>query len=837
VTGSRLARGSLGVVLCALSSACSGTAPHGGVPAPGLAHAGSHAPGNLSFLAPPARPRLALLARSGDPAPALVAVVATDVGPAATVALAAVVEARLLAAGLAVESRVDRNAFRIRLLSGSTAPASPAAAASAGAPPASQTVSARVFFAALATAFRAPLGPGTPEVARAAERLGALRRNPLPAPEAVPAADCAGRLGAVPRERMLDPLTPQGLTALEAARGRALVAERTALAAVGPAAFCAAARAALDEADEWPAGTPPDDVWPAADTVGTYAANDVARGRARVTVAVRVPEPLGAVSAAERLGDPHGPLRSRLAALPLPFHVTEVLGVARPRGGCISITAEADDSARETPAAIAASGLVAAVARKEIAAEAHAPADAGMASRAVIAASDPRDAAARAAWWALSGAAKGSPERWSTLLALTPDERGDLSAAARGFESALATSVGASHSPVVERRSAVEQGQGEVWILLASPCGTLDEGPYDAGTSALAALAVSERVRRATGLSVEPWVTPEGVGILAHAPAMSGGPALAATAAPDALARRVAGAAARAFAGELPTREAVADARALALAQIEKTAGAHGVALDSLLAAMAPEHPSQLHALGPFARLAAVGAPSVAARWQTLANGPLRMAVLANAGPAQANGAFAAADHWLAPRAAPRSCPTSSPPTLRPGRYEVELPPGTELAQALVAGPVAARGEPGRDLVEIAAHLLGGERGLVQAALDRTPVPAVASARLLGGSRAAALVIDVRAPPAALDDAVTEVKSLLAHLGQDGPTEQELTFARAKRARAAEDASFDPRSRLVKLWLGETASPSPAPTRAALQALFAAAFRDSALVLVEAKRK
>ena len=89
---------------------------------------------------------------------------------------------------------------------------------------------------------------------------------------------------------------------------------------------------------------------------------------------------------------------------------------------------------------------------------------------------------------------------------------------------------------------------------------------------------------------------------------------------------------------------------------------------------------------------------------------------------------------------------------------------GADLSQALVAAPVAARGQPGRDLAELAAHLLGGERGLAQAALDKTPVPATASARLLGGARSAALVIDVRAPASALDDAVTEVKALLAKL-------------------------------------------------------------------------
>ncbi len=63
-----------------------------------------------------ARPRLTLVSRDGDPAPALVVSVATDLGSVATTALASVVEARLLAAGFDVDARIDRSAFRVRLL-------------------------------------------------------------------------------------------------------------------------------------------------------------------------------------------------------------------------------------------------------------------------------------------------------------------------------------------------------------------------------------------------------------------------------------------------------------------------------------------------------------------------------------------------------------------------------------------------------------------------------------------------------------------------------------------------------------------------------------------------
>ncbi|MFO0591800.1 MAG: hypothetical protein U0441_29905 [Polyangiaceae bacterium] len=802
-------------------AACSGVAPSGtSTPPPAIVPEGAAGPSNLRLVLVKDRPRLTLLTREGDPAPAMVAVVATDLGSAQTVALSALVEARLVAAGLPVDTRADRGSFRVRLFA------------------ATPQLTPKAFFDALARAFEAKVARGAPELAKVAERLAALKRNPLPAAEMAPAADCTGLLGIVPKEKLPDPQSDEGVAALEKARATALTIERTALAIVGPEAFCAAAESALTSSSDWQEGPPIVDAWPAGDSVGTYAANDVAKGRSRITVAARVADAPSAVSAASRLGDDRGALRARLSALPLPFRVTEVTGVAHPRGGCVAVTAEADapqpGGSGSASGPISASAIAAAILRKEIVTEAHAPADPGVAARAVLSAADPRDAAAIAAWWTLSTPVAGAPDRIATALALPPDDRGDLAPATKRFEADLASAWAASEAVVAERRSSIEKGQGEVWILLASPCGTIDEGPYDAGSSALGALAVvaDEQALLGDATSIEPWITADGVGVIAHAAAVSSPPEDEA-----ALARRVASAAARAFAGEVPNRQGIADARATAIAQIERTAGPHGAAMEGLLGALAPDHPAQLYPIGPFSRVAALSTSSVTSRWQSLATGPLRMALLANGGAPQANAAFERADHWLAPRPSAHACPVATESTLKPGHYEVDLPSGVDLAQALVAAPVAARGQAGRDLAEVAAHLLSGDRGLAQAALDKTSVPATATARLLGGGRAAALVIDVRAPASALDDAVNEVKALLTKLGQEGPPDASLDQARAKKARAEEAAALDPRARLVKLWLGDPPRTAAAPSRTAMQTFFATTFRDTALTVVAARHK
>ncbi|KYG04434.1 hypothetical protein BE21_46835, partial [Sorangium cellulosum] len=160
-----------------LIAACSGAAP-GGPTAPGhaLVSTPEGSVGRIEVRNLEARPRLTLVSRDGDPAPALVASVATDLGSVATTALASVVEARLVAAGFDVDARIDRSAFRVRLLVRDAARIAP-------------------FLRALSAAFAQPIAAGSPEVARAIERVQALKASPLDAPELSPIAACTGRLG------------------------------------------------------------------------------------------------------------------------------------------------------------------------------------------------------------------------------------------------------------------------------------------------------------------------------------------------------------------------------------------------------------------------------------------------------------------------------------------------------------------------------------------------------------------------------------------------------------------------------------------------------------------
>ncbi len=63
-----------------------------------------------------------------------------------------------------------------------------------------------------------------------------------------------------------------------------------------------------------------------------------------------------------------------------------------------------------------AAAMVAALARREIAADIAAGGAGQVAGRQILTAIDPRDAASRAAWWAMAGATPAGPLRWATTL-------------------------------------------------------------------------------------------------------------------------------------------------------------------------------------------------------------------------------------------------------------------------------------------------------------------------------------------------------------------------------------------------------------------------------------
>jgi hypothetical protein len=388
------------------------------------------------------------------------------------------------------------------------------------------------------------------------------------------------------------------------------------------------------------------------------------------------------------------------------------------------------------------------------------------------------------------------------------------------------------HSPAVETRTHVERGQGEAWVLLASTCGTLAEATGDAGAGAAVAMAAAAQAGASAGAGdarVEPFVTGDGVGVLAHGPAHAGE-------SPQAHTRRLADLAARAFAADPLDPERIAQART---ALLVRAGAVESRAMGTLGAALAPGHPSWVEPFGTAFGLASASDEAIAMRASSLRAGPLRVAVLANTDAAQADAAARAVDRWIARRPGEtRACPPlAAPATPRPGTYAVAVPSGA-LSEALLALPIAVADDGARTAATWLAAALDDTGGLLAQALGggSTPESALArgwSAAVVGAPRCPALTIRLTAADASLDAAVAETRNLLDRLRQGALREADRSRAASSLARDALTLSLDPRTRTIDLWRGESATPPPSLD--ALRAFAAASLHDDALVIVAAR--
>ena len=766
------------------------------------------------------RPPVVLVARDGDPSSAVSVAVMTGDDPDVAVALAGVVEARLRARGQSPTVTPAWSGYRATLLASSTAGADAATTA-------------------LRDALSAPVDDK--DLAAAKRKLGALAARPLPDPALARFARCVGSPYSLhPRTDDLD------LGRLEKWRANAHGLGRTAFAVTAPRNIAETVAASVARLAAWPAAAPAApangpsgmeaDVYEMTDAFPPPNAGPVA------SLTIDVDTASDAVRTAEALGDPHGPLASRLAALDLPFRMREITASADPRGGCVAIVL---DAAPSRDGGALAARVADAVALVQVEAQVHlTETEASLDGRTLARrAGDARESAERAAWWALADAwTTIRPEKGvlsgSVVLGLplrrAASTEGSGAISKETLALAVRTAAQSWQKPVAEGRVRVEAGQGEMWLLIASPCGTESETDGDAGLTALFATAASETAKTSPETRTEAWITADGAGLLVHGPAITGESA-------SAHARRLADVVARSFAADLLPLPAIGLARAELLRHDAQT---DGPALGVLASALVPGHPSWVVPAGREDILARASDGAVAARAQALRSGPLRVAVLANVDNAQSDAALKAADRWIDRRGNDsRTCrgvSTASAPPPRAGTYAIEPKPGA-APEALLAFPLARGDEGERSAATVVAATLDGDGGLLDHALRGPALARAWSARVVGWPRAPALVIRLVAPNATLDAAVMQTRALVDRLwkGALTPTDHERGLSNAGQAAVA--SALDPRTRVVATWRNEPIAsalqpfPRGRPSYDEAKAFIAKRLGEDALVVVAAR--
>jgi hypothetical protein len=707
-------------------------------------------------------PPLVLVARAGDPNGAVAFAAAHDLGPSASTATATLLATRLRERGFGeVRSRAQALGFTLDAPVGSAA-------------------EARRFVEAVRSALDEKPRPGEPGLDAAQAAIVALASRRLAGSATAAVAECTGELAVRADGDVLERSRLPGAVATLLTEVRSV--ERAAFAAVGSDEILDATEDALTSGSDWPDGSAVGDAWPeksltAADFVGSESR--------RLSVALRLASPGAALGAAEGLGAGDSVLSRRLEALRPPWRLERASATARPRGACLRVDAvppagDPGPSGGEIARVLALvtdetdRALTEASRRGESALE-----------EAVLRPTDPSDAASAAAWRGLAARLPAGPTRRFVAYAAPAADRGrvELGRAMAEHREALAR-------PIFETRVRSESGQSGFWLLAASTCGTASESRDDAGEAASLVSALALERKSVNGVVFEPWIAPDGVGLLAHAPRAS------AAELPAEQALRVASALGELIATSRPTPTARLTAREELLDALGRTPRP-GFAL--MLEELSQGHPSWLEPRGTFASLGAAASQSFDAALQHWLGSPLRLSVLANGDGAQAEVARRELERWISPvRGEALRCPPA--PRLEPktGELTLQTTPG-EIAESAYLGVPLARFEGRLPLEARAALFLMNRTGgwLERALAD---LPATASATALGGPRAAALLVRLAAPRDQREPALARIRALFDRFAAGVATTADVALAERELARSEGAERRDPRRRIVELW-------------------------------------
>ncbi len=739
------------------------------------------------------KPRVTSVVRQGDPAAAIAALVLTGGDSQQSVALAAVVTERLRAAQVPhVEVHPDRLGYRVRAL-------------------VLDPNAARTLLVTLRAVLEQPIEPGGSEISAATHALLALHHHPLDPLEAEAIAACTGELGKPASSPRLDLSTPDGVRTLEAWRKAFHGAQRTAIAVVGPPAVGDAVRNHIAADTPWPDVVPPDDPWPAREHVGAYFLSGGNASTPRLTVAARVGQTFAVPGLAESAFHASSPLADRLAAA-TSWRLIRSTATVRPRGACLAITVERDPARKD--ADLAQDGArIAALLTHELQAELkEARSDASVAGEIVLGAADPRDAASLAVWWSHAARLQPGVPRVSVALGVPPpstlDPRAgaDLDRHVEAIQMTLRTALPRLAAtwlrPNLETVSRVENGQGQLWLLLASPCGTAAETNVDAGFTALAAIASAHARNGEAGVTLEPWVAQDGVGILAHAAPRVGE-------SPGALARRVSNAAASALLGTAPADQVVESARGRLLSLIEAPDGLHSEGFGLLARTLSPRQPAWLAPFGLRKSILEADARSISLRRTALSNGPLRLSILANTDAQQAEAAVSAVDRWLVHRSAtPRTCPpVPASPSPASDAMDFTLHTTSRSPHAWLGVAVRTPTPSDRLMLDMLRETLAGPDGLLSTAFRSFEGPVRVATRTTGQRRMAALAIEIHCADELIDRALLQTRAVLARVQQGAVSEPQLRRALAAVEADRLERQLDPHVRVAQTWRRQSSAP------------------------------
>ncbi len=725
------------------------------------------------------KPSLTVIARHGDPFAALALAGKTGAGPAATAALAQIVKKRLSASP--GQHQAFPSSFGLTLVV--------SIASSKDARPALRDV---------ALALRRPI-----EITEIDNLIiEKLRADFASAPPAsasdVALANCSGELFVDGQLTALLSSHAQLREAAERARVEIYSSNNARFALVGTRIIAHDVEQALNEMPPWPRATPANER--ANEPFDRPPETSIVLGSPRqLSFAWRVGSIAKANQAAEILGRNGSPLLSQVSALDADWKVEAVSSVARGVGACLRI----DLSNASDNTAIATSNLEnlsrVAVAESRIALDTadHAPFE----NRDWAIDNDPERASRQVAWNSLSVTDSATKPKLHIQLRLLPTDKG-----AETLETALRDAIAKRNTSPIETAYAMELGQTELWSLLASPCGTSLESVEDAGSTAAWIQALSQRFSGHLGVQVEPWITADGIGFIAHCQPQSQSETSLS------IATRLGNALGSIIATGTVTGAELASLREQVLLRVGPTPRpGYWRLVDSLSSG----HPATFEPLGTFDSIRSVDTAHLRAKRIAWLNGPLRLGALLNRDKEQLAAVNSSLHRWLDPhRSELRQCT----PTIAAARRSQDIQVVTRSidahdSSAYLAVQLASQSQERVVYEHWLLWLLTRPGGWLETTVSQSGTRSSCAADIMGPSHNRSLVISLNVDDESkLADLIARVRDLLSRLSRQGAEVSDIDSAKAWSETQIRRAELDPRRRLLDAWRGSSVVPDRKPS-------------------------
>jgi hypothetical protein len=386
----------------------------------------------------------------------------------------------------------------------------------------------------------------------------------------------------------------------------------------------------------------------------------------------------------------------------------------------------------------------------------------------------------------------------------------------------------ASHSPL-EVLTRIEAGQGKMYALLASPCVPALESKRLVGSSALFLSAMAKRYTGFDGVTLQPWISPEGAGLVASTGKLQ------ADETTYAQAERLGRALARAATSLPPNNDVFWQYRATSLG---RSGPGPRPALWQALQALAPEHPGLVAPEGVYSTIEGIEPLELRERqrqWQTQ---ELRLALLLSDTISAADRISKAIARWgVPPQRNTNGCPIAQVESALSGTTQVEADTASTGDAAVT---MSIRLPSGDGLSSIYAYfllrLLTAPTGLFEKLGRDTPLTAQFDATIVGGTKRRGLLVAVGTPADKADTVVEALKKLFVDLG-NGSAPATLDYAELEAwYREREDGQrSDPRQRLVELWTH--ASSAPVTSEVSFRTYLRRAFTEGEMMVVRTTPK